>query len=217
MNEEIIINDKDKIIWADPQERLKIIKVILKPKLIEYREKIERNSKSQFPQKINFIPAITNILDANLRKTPLVRYDYAICIDSETLQQFSLAYFDLMIFIRDYVPEFISNKQTFSAFCSFSTSVFNYLQNSQNGDIVAIMENIVDSSIDTNMSGAMGGSVSSSATFNRMKASGTAGYDVQIKSESEGTKNLTINVLDNDSITKRLQNMFGNNYIENKK
>jgi hypothetical protein len=75
---EIILDENGNSIWADPQERLAEIEKFLKPKLVNIRNEIKENNMRLYPQKLNFLPAITNLLDANLRKRPLVRYDYAI-------------------------------------------------------------------------------------------------------------------------------------------
>lgn len=215
MEKQIILNSDGTSIFYNAEERLNEIKNIIKPELIKIKNIVEENNKRMYPQKLNFISNITNILDANLRLKPLIRYDYALTIDSETLQELSNAFFRLMIFIREYYPEFIANKQTFSAFCGFSVSVYNSLQNSPNGDIVSIIESINDSCIEVNLTAAQSGSVSGNTTISRMKAKG-AGHDLQIKSDGEQTSNVTF-VLDNDMIKKQLVNVFGNKMLNNKK
>ena len=215
MGKEIVLNGDGSSIFYNAEERLNEIKSVIEPELIKIKRVIEVNNQKMYPQKLNFISNITNILDANLRLKPLIRYDYAILIDPYTLQDYSNAFFRLMIFIRSYYPEFIANKQTFSAFCGFSVSVYNTLQNSPDGDIVSIIESINDSCIEVNLTAAQSGSISGTTTINRMKAKG-AGHDLQIKSESEQSGNITF-VLDNDMVKKQLASVFGNKMIENKK
>jgi len=215
MGKEIVLNGDGSSIFYNAEERLNEIKSVIEPELIKIKRVIEVNNQKMYPQKLNFISHITNILDANLRLKPLIRYDYAILIDPYTLQEYSNAFFRLMIFIRSYYPEFIANKQTFSAFCGFSVSVYNALQNSPDGDIVSIIESINDSCIEVNLTAAQSGSISGTTTINRMKAKG-AGHDLQIKSESEQSGNITF-VLDNDMVKKQLASVFGNKMIENKK
>lgn len=215
MGKEIVLNGDGSSIFYNAEERLNEIKSVIEPELIKIKRVIEVNNQKMYPQKLNFISNITNILDANLRLKPLIRYDYAILIDPYTLQDYSNAFFRLMIFIRSYYPEFIANKQTFSAFCGFSVSVYNALQNSPDGDIVSIIESINDSCIEVNLTAAQSGSISGTTTINRMKAKG-AGHDLQIKSESEQSGNITF-VLDNDMVKKQLASVFGNKMIENKK
>lgn len=213
---QIVLNEKGESIWANPEERLEEIEQILKPHLEDMKIRSERNEMKQYPAKLNFIPQITNLLDAYLRRRPLVRDDYAKMISAELLQDFASAFFELLIFIRQYVPEYIANKQAFCAFASISVNAFNFLNNAEDGEVVAITENLLDSFHDTNMSGAMGGTVNTSATFNRMKAK-DAGYNLEIKNEGDGQKALNINVFDKETVAKKLANMFGNKFIEDKK
>ena len=124
----IVLDENGQSVFGNPREKLEKIENILRPKLQEIKLKIERNERSPYPQKLNFLPAITNILDANLRKNPLVKYNYAIDIGAEELQEFANAFFDLLLFIRDFVPEYIANKQTFCAFASISVNAFNILK-----------------------------------------------------------------------------------------
>lgn len=208
----IILDENGNSIWGDPQDRFIEIKNILQPHLEDIKKKIEANDKRMYPQKLNFIPNVTNLLDGYLRKRKLVRYDYAIDIDSDTLQEFSVAFFDLLIFIRQYVPEYVANKQTFCAFVSISVSAFNELRNSQDGDIVSIIDNLSDSFMETNMSGAMGGTVNTTATFNRMRAK-DSGYSMQLKADEQQQGSNTLVIMDNETAKKKLSNIFGNKLI----
>ena len=208
----IILDEQGNPIWGEPQERLNDIKFILQPHLEDIKKKIEFNDKKMYPQKLNFIPSITNLLDGYLRKKRLIRYDYAIDIDAETLHEYSSAFFDLLIFIRGYVPEYVANKQTFCAFVSISVSAFNELRNSTDGDIVAIIENLSDSFMETNMSGAMGGTVNTTATFNRMRAK-DSGYSMQLKADEQQQTGNTMIVMDNDTVKKQLESVFGGKFI----
>ena len=209
----IILDENGNSIWGEPQERFNEIKTILQPHLEDIKKKIEANDKRMYPQKLNFIPNVTNLLDGYLRKRKLVRYDYAIDIDADTLQDFSVAFFDLLIFIRQYVPEYVANKQTFCAFVSISVSAFNELRNSQDGDIVSIIDNLSDSFMETNMSGAMGGTVNTTATFNRMRAK-DSGYSMQLKADEQQQCGNTLVIMDNDTAKKRLSNIFGNKLLK---
>lgn len=208
----IILDADGNSIWADSGERLKDIKFILQPHLEDIKKKIDANDKRMYPQKLNFIPTITNLLDGYLRKKRLVRYDYAKDIDADTLQEFSEAFFDLLIFIRNYVPEYVANKQTFCAFVSISVSAFNELRNSNDGDIVAIIENLSDSFMETNMSGAMGGTVNTTATFNRMRAK-DSGYSMQLKADEQQQQSNNLIIMDNDTVKKQLESVFGGKFI----
>ena len=210
---EIILDENGNSIWGDPQDRFIEIKNILQPHLEDIKKKIEANDKRMYPQKLNFIPNITNLLDGYLRKRKLVRYNYAINIDSDTLQEFSVAFFDLLIFIRQYVPEYVANKQTFCAFVSISVSAFNDLRNSQDGDIVSIIDNLSDSFMETNMSGAMGGTVNTTATFNRMRAK-DSGYSMQLKADEQQQGSNTLVIMDNETAKKKLSNIFGNKLLK---
>ena len=212
----IILDEQGNSIWGEPQERLNDIKFILQPHLEDIKKKIEANDKRMYPQKLNFIPNITNLLDGYLRKKRLIRYDYAIDIDAETLQGFSEAFFDLLIFIRGYVPEYVANKQTFCAFVSISVSAFNDLKNSQDGDIVSIIDNLSDSFMETNMIGAMGGTVNTTATFNRMRAK-DSGYSMQLKADEQQQTANTMIIMDNDTVKKKLEGMFGGKLLGGKK
>lgn len=203
--EEVIIDNDGNLVWGNPTLRLEEIKKVIEPRLREFQENKRKDLLRMKPLNINYIPQINNVLDANLRKKPLVRFDYATQIPAMVLQDYADKFFDLLIFIREYFPEYIANKQIFCAFCSMSTMAFNQLANSNDGEIVAIVENITDSCQDTSMTGAMGGAVNSAATFNRMKAKG-AGYDMEIKSDSE-SKIQTAIILDNDTVRKQLVNM----------
>lgn len=209
----IILDENGNSIWGEPQERFNEIKNILQPHLEDIKKKIEVNDKRMYPQKLNFIPNVTNLLDGYLRKKRLIRYDYAINIDADTLQDFSVAFFDLLIFIRQYVPEYVANKQTFCAFVSISVSAFNELRNSQDGDIVSIIDNLSDSFMETNMSGAMGGTVNTTATFNRMRAK-DSGYSMQLKADEQQQGGNTLVIMDNDTAKKRLSNIFGNKLLK---
>ena len=209
----IILDENGNSIWGEPQERFNEIKTILQPHLEDIKKKIEANDKRMYPQKLNFIPNVTNLLDGYLRKRKLVRYDYAINIDADTLQDFSVAFFDLLIFIRQYVPEYVANKQTFCAFVSISVSAFNELRNSPDGDIVSIIDNLSDSFMETNMSGAMGGTVNTTATFNRMRAK-DSGYSMQLKADEQQQGSNTLVIMDNDTAKKRLSNIFGNKLLK---
>lgn len=208
----IILDANGNSIWGESSERLKDIKSILQSHLEEIKKKIEFNDKKMYPQKLNFIPNITNLLDGYLRKKRLVRYDYAINIDADTLQEFSEAFFDLLIFIRTYVPEYVANKQTFCAFISIPVSAFNELRNSTDGDIVAIIENLSDSFMETNMSGAMGGTVNTTATFNRMRAK-DSGYSMQLKADEQQQQSNNLIIMDNDTVKKQLESVFGGKFI----
>ena len=112
----VILDENGEPIWGDPQKRLEEIQTILQPHLEDIKRRIDFNEKKMYPQKLNFIPTITNLLDGYLRKKRLIRYDYAVDIDSDTLQDFSSAFFDLLIFIRQFVPEYIANKQVLRCF-----------------------------------------------------------------------------------------------------
>ena len=63
---DIIIDEEGNSIWATPEERLNEIKGILKEPLEKIAARIDRNEKSMYPQKLNFLPSITNLLDAYL-------------------------------------------------------------------------------------------------------------------------------------------------------
>ena len=215
MPRRIILDETGKSIWADPAKRLKEIKAILKPKLEDIAMRIANNEKKMYPAKLNFLPAITNLLDAYLRKTPLVRFDYAVDIEEETLQGFANAFFDLLIFIREYVPEYVANKQTFCAFASISVSAFNQLQQSQDGEIVAIIENLNDSFLETNISAAQGGATNATATFNRLR-SRDVGHSLSLTQTGEENQGNTVVVLDNEMVKKQLSSMFGSKMLENK-
>lgn len=212
--EQVIVNEDGELIWGNPTLRLIEIQERIKPRIEEFARNKRADMMKMKPMNINYIPQINNLLDAFLRKKPLLRYDYAIAIPAEVLQDYADKFFDLLIFIREEFPEYIANKQIFCAFCSMSTMAFNQLANSNNGDIVAIIENITDSCQDTSMTGAMGGAVNTAATFNRMKAKG-AGYDMQIQNDSESKSQTTI-ILDNDVVRRKLGNL-GFGQIENKK
>lgn len=216
MPRRIILDETGKSIWADPAKRLKEIKAILKPKLEDIAMRIANNEKKMYPAKLNFLPAITNLLDAYLRKTPLVRFDYAVDIEEETLQGFANAFFDLLIFIREYVPEYVANKQTFCAFASISVSAFNQLQQSQSGEIVAIIDNLNDSFLETNISAAQGGATNSAATFNRLR-SRDVGHSLSLTQTGEEVQGNTVVVLDNETVKKQLAGMFGRNLLDNNK
>lgn len=215
--ENIICDENGNSIWADPEERLAYIEKAIKPKLENFKHRIEQNEKKMYPAKLNFIPAVINILDAHLRLTPLVSYDYAIQITKNQLQEFANAWFRLMIFIRDYVEDFIANKQTFCAFASISVGAFNQLGNSENGEICAIIDNLRDSFHETNMSGAMGGTVNTTATFNRMRAK-DAGYNMSMTATGdEAQTNTQFFIMTNDTVKKELGNLFGGKLLDNKK
>ena len=209
---DIILDENGNSIFGDPAERLAEIEQILQPKLADIKNKIDMNNRRDFPQKLNFLPAITNILDANLRKRPLVRYDYAVQIDRETLQAYANAFFDLLIFIREYVPEYIANKQTFCAFASMAVPAFNQLRNSNDGDIVAITDNFSDSFDDSNMTSAQGGTTNATATFNRMRARGI-GQDAVLKADEQAQTNNNVLIMDNETVRKQLNNLFGGKFL----
>lgn len=216
MSDNVIIDEGGNNIWLDPQGRLSDIERVLKPKLEDLAMRLARNEQKMYPAKLNFIPTITNYADPYLRKAPLVRYDYAIQVDEEMLEDYKNAWFDLMIFIREYVPDYIANKQLFCAFMCISVSAFNYLQTSSNGNIVAIIESLLDSFEDTNMTSAQGGAVNSNATFNRMRAK-DSGYNMQLKADEQNNDANKIVIIDNDKIKRQLANMFGGKLDKPKK
>ena len=213
---DIIINENGESIWGDPQERLFSIEKTLEYRLEEFKNKIAENEKRMYPQKLNFMPSITNILDAYLRKRPLVPFGYAIDIPTEVLQSYADAFFDLLIFIRDYVPEYIANKQTFCAFASISVAAFNKLQTSPNAEIVAIIDNLNDSFVDTNIVSAQGGVTNATATFNRIRAKG-AGYGVSMTASGDEPQSNTVVLLDNDSVKRQLSSLFGGKLLDKPK
>lgn len=206
-----IIGNNGALIWDDPQERLNRIKEVIKPKLEEIKRKIEDNDKRMYPQKLNFIGVINNYIDTEVRKGNRVRYDEAILIDYNTLGGFYDAWFDLMGFVRDYYPEYFANKQLFSGFCGFSTQVFDYLCNSPDGDIIALMNSLVDSMIDSNFVAGQSGTVSGNMTTSRLKAGGNAGYDVKIKNDSDQNQTNNFLLIDNESTLKKLKSLGFNN------
>lgn len=204
MSEAIIIDKNGESIWGSAEERLSEVQQWLLPELEKIKQKIEENEQKQYPAKLNFLPRITNFLDAHLRLKPLITFELATSITSAELQNYATAFFKLLIFIREYVPDYIANKQIFCAFISISTSAFDELQNSNNGEICAVIESLLDSFKDTNMTGAMGGAVNSTATFNRMRAKG-AGYGVTLKADEQQQANNTVFLLDNDAIQRKLK------------
>lgn len=206
-----ILNGDGKFCWVDPNERLKEVSAELKPQLQEIKSKMEENSKKMYPEKLNFIGEINNYIDDAVRQGARVRYDDAIAIDYDTLLGFYNAWFKLMKFIRSYYPKYFANKQLFSAFCGFNSSAFDKLCASQDGDIIALMESLVDSFVDGNFAAGQSGTASNSMTTSRLKAGGTAGYDVKIKNDSEQQTTNNFLLIDNESTLKKLKNLGFNN------
>ena len=204
---EQVIDITETIDFGSPQEKLERIKKSLQPKLQQIKEKVDANEKRMYPQKLNFIGIINNYIDTEVRKGDRIKYNEAISIDYITLKGFYDCWFDLMGFVRDYYPEYFANKQLFSGFCGFSTQAFDYLCNSPDGDIIALMNSLVDSMVDGNFVAGQSGTVSGSMTTSRLKAGGNAGYDVRIKNDSEQTQTNNFLVLNNDSVLKKLKNI----------
>lgn len=202
-----ILNDNGLYIWCNPQDKLNEIEVGIKSKLEEIKRKLDENEKRAYPQKLNFISIVNNYVDTICRKSERVRYDDAILIDYNTLKGYYDAWFDLMAFIREYYPEYFANKQLFSGFCGFSTQVFDYLCNSQDGDILALMNSLVDSMVDSNFAAGQSGTASNTMTTSRLKAGGNAGYDVKIKNDSETATTNNYMLLTNENIEKQLKKL----------
>lgn len=206
-----ILNNEEVFVWVDAKQRLDEIQNALKPRLEEIKKKIEANELRQYPQKLNFIGVINNYIDTAVRKGDRVRYDDAIAIDYKTLKGFYDAWFDLMGFVREYYPEYFANKQLFSGFCGFSTQVFDELCNSPDGDIIALMNSLVDSMVDSNFVAGQSGTVSGNMTTSRLKAGGSAGYDVKIKNDSDQAQTNNFIMIDNESTLKKLRSLGFNN------
>lgn len=206
-----ILNGEGKFCWVDPNERLNTVVKEITPQLQDIKHKMDENSKKMYPEKLNFIGEINNYIDDAVRQGARVRYDDAIAIDYDTLLGFYNAWFKLMKFIRGYYPKYFANKQLFSAFCGFNSSAFDKLSASQNGDILALMESLIDSFVDGNFAAGQSGTAVNSMTASRLKAGGTAGYDVKIKNDSDQQTTNNFLLIDNESTLKKLKNLGFNN------
>lgn len=211
-----IINEDGSFVWIPPKEKLDKITEMIAPTLKRCQERVYQNECRDKPQKLNLNTYIaTNLFNA-LSVFPNVPYNCAIDIDAETLREYILAFRYLVSHIINSYEDYVCTKEQFNAFIGISYGAYNTLLMSSDADILAEMERLEGFLGEIQLVSAQTGMFKEKSTETRLRADGI-GHGMNLKNEEDKKGGITVNVYDPDSINKRLGNIMGKAWLENKK
>lgn len=217
METEIVIDENGEPLWVNAFEKLEKIKESITPELQTIKIRYEINENSDKPRKLNFNANLTQILFIAFSKFKKIPYSYAISIDAETFRDYADAYMQLLSYIRDFYPDFIGSKTTFTAFMGISANAYaNILTTSQNADLVAEIESLNDKLCELEVVSAQSGISKEKSTETKLRADGV-GYGLNLRPDIQS---ITINnnlKLDKENVDRRIASIFGSKMLENNK
>ena len=211
-----IINEDGSFVWIPPKEKINYIKEDLAETLERVRLRVEKNEARDKPQKLNLNTYISTKLFNALSYFPNVPYNCAINIDLETLREYILAFRKLVGYIIDYYDDYVCTKEQFNAFMGISYGAYNTLLISSDADILAEMERLEGFLGEIQLVSAQTGIFKEKSTETRLRADGI-GHGMNLKNEEDKKGGITVNVFDPDAINKKLGNIMGKTWLENKK
>lgn len=209
----IYINSDGSIMFTDAQEKLQDLKKHIQPKLIDIKERLEINDMAIKPRKLNFNTALTTLILNFLSKYENVPHHYAVKIDKDTLREYILAFREMVSFVLEYYNDYVCTKEQFNAFIGIGYGAYSELLNSANGDILAEMERLEGFFSELQFVSAQSGVFKEKSTETRLRSAGV-GHNLNIKPDITAININQTYKLDNESIQKRLDKMFGNKQIE---
>ena len=212
---QIPMNEDGELLWANPYEKLEVIKEAMKSCLESVKAKIRANDVSQFPRKLEFNGYINQMLVVNFRKFPKVPSKYAVDIDIETLRDYATCYFDLVAYVLDSYQEFVSTKPLFCMFCGIEPYCYNQWLLSPDPDIVTEIQFLETHFEEITVLAAQTGKLKEKSSENRLKINGI-GHNINLKNNEEQGATINLISYDLDSVQQQIANM-GIKVIEKKK
>lgn len=212
----IINNDDGSFVWIPPEEKLEKVKDAMSLTMTKVATKVHRNEEREKPLKLNLNTYIATNLFNVLSQFPNVPHNVATSVDFETLREYILAFRELVSYIIDYYDDYVCSKEQFNAFMGISFSAYNQLLISADPDILAEMERLEGFLGEIQLVSAQTGMFKEKSTETRLRADGI-GHGMNLKNEEDKKGGITVNVYDPEAINKRLGNIMGKNWLENKK
>ena len=212
---EIVLNADGTSIWTDAREKLEAVKSALTPHLQRIKTKWEYNENSQFPRKLEFNPFLSQTLVLNFRRYPKIPSNYAIEIDIHTLREYIDCYFDLVEYILQFYPEFVSTKSLFILWCGVDSYAYSQWLISPNPDILAEIQFVETHLEEITILSAQTGRLREKSSETRLKSNGI-GHNLNLKNTEETTQTINLVSFDKDSVLRKLENL-GVKMLDNKK
>lgn len=212
---DIILNTDGTSIWTDPHEKLEAVKVALLPNLQKIKTKWETNEVAQYPRKLEYNPFISQSLTLQFRKFPKVQSNYAVDIDIDTLREYINCYFDLVEFILDFYPEFVSTKSLFILWCGVEPYVYSQWLISSHPEILSEIQFVETHLEEVTMLSAQTGRLKEKSSETRLKSNGI-GHNLNLKTVEDTTPTINLVSFDKDSVLRKLENL-GVKMINDKK
>ena len=212
---DIVMNADGTSIWTDPHEKLEAVKSALTPHLQRIKTKWEYNENSQYPRKLEFNPFLSQTLVLNFRRYPKIPSNYAIEIDIHTLREYIDCYFDLVEYILQFYPEFVSTKSLFILWCGIDSYAYSQWLISPNPDILAEIQFVETHLEEITILSAQTGRLREKSSETRLKSNGI-GHNLNLKNTEETTQTINLVSFDKDSVLRKLENL-GVKMLDNKK
>ena len=212
---DIVLNPDGTSIWTDPHEKLEAVKSALTPHLQRIKTKWEYNENSQYPRKLEFNPFLSQTLVLNFRRYPKIPSNYAIEIDIHTLREYIDCYFDLVEYILQFYPEFVSTKSLFILWCGVDSYAYSQWLISPNPDILAEIQFVETHLEEITILSAQTGRLREKSSETRLKSNGI-GHNLNLKNTEETTQTINLVSFDKDSVLRKLENL-GVKMLDNKK
>lgn len=212
---DIVMNADGTSIWTDPHEKLEAVKSALTPHLQRIKTKWEYNENSQYPRKLEFNPFLSQTLVLNFRRYPKIPSNYAIEIDIHTLREYIDCYFDLVEYILQFYPEFVSTKSLFILWCGVDSYAYSQWLISPNPDILAEIQFVETHLEEITILSAQTGRLREKSSETRLKSNGI-GHNLNLKNTEETTQTINFVSFDKDSVLRKLENL-GVKMLDNKK
>lgn len=212
---DIVLNPDGTSIWTDAREKLEAVKSALTPHLQRIKTKWEYNENSQFPRKLEFNPFLSQTLVLNFRRYPKIPSNYAIEIDIHTLREYIDCYFDLVEYILQFYPEFVSTKSLFILWCGVDSYAYSQWLISPNPDILAEIQFVETHLEEITILSAQTGRLREKSSETRLKSNGI-GHNLNLKNTEETTQTINLVSFDKDSVLRKLENL-GVKMLDNKK
>lgn len=202
----IVLNGDGSNIWIDPHKKLEAVKTALTPHLQRIKTKWEVNEVAQYPRKLEYNPFISQSLTLQFRKFPKVPNNYAVDIDIDTLRDYIDCYFDLVEFILNYYPEFVSTKPLFIMFCGVDPYTYNQWLIDGSSDIQSEIQFIETHLEEITVLSAQTGRLKEKSSETRLKSNGI-GHNLNLKTSEENVQTINLVSFDKESVMRKLENL----------
>lgn len=203
---DIVLNPDGTSIWTDAREKLEAVKKALLPHLQRIKTKWEHNETEQYPRKLEFNPFLSQTLVLNFRKYPKIPSNYAVEIDTETLKEYINCYFDLVEYILDFYPEFVSTKSLFIMWCGVDSYAYSQWLISPNPDILSEIQFVETHLEEITVLSAQTGRLKEKSSEIRLKSNGI-GHNLNLKTAEETTQTINLVSFDKESVLRKLENL----------